>query len=482
MRIAMVGGGAAAVSLLDSLLTVNPGGVALDLCVYEPGELGQGLAFADDLDCALINLPNGRMSIRDAERDHFLRWLERPAVPFPPGIDVRPDGFAPRRIFGRYLREHFAACRAAAREQGWRVGVRPETVLEVARGGDGGFLVRSDRGTRAYTHVVLGVGPGGPADPYRLAGAPNHIAGPYPLKKRLLEVDQGAHVLIVGTGLTAVDTVLGLLASGHQGRVTMVSRNGVLPEVLAPAREWRRLHLTGEGLDQRRGADGRLGRRAVIDLLREELSAAGFDARAELDWYRRGRSAAGYLRHQLTHPEANLVQSLFLSLPTPLARAIRAALPDEDVALMLGGYKPTLRSLQCPMPPGTARTLLEAMDSGRLTVLAGVREVRAAHGAFTALAGDAVVTAEVAVDATRASPARTRGPQGRLVAALDRNGLAAWDAYGGLRTDPVTARLDPRLNLFAIGELTAGDIYYASSLPAVNRGADTVAKALLTPS
>ncbi|MEW9552348.1 FAD/NAD(P)-binding protein [Nonomuraea sp. NPDC050783] len=480
MRIAMIGGGATAVSLLDSLLAqAGDGDAALDIRVYEPAHLGHGGAFADDLDCALINLPNGLMSIRDHQRDHFLAWLRaRPGGPEPRG-----DDFAPRRVFGLYLREHFAACREAARERGWRVTVHPETVLDVARTRDGDYAVTSDRATRTYSHVVLGVGPGGPADPYRLAGSPGFVADPYPLKHRLAEVAPDDPVLVIGTGLTAVDTVVALLAAGHRAPVTMVSRRGVLPEVLAPARD-RPFGLDPERVEKRKDRDGRLTRQAIRDLLHEELTAAGFDARAQTDWYRRDRPAAAYLRHQLTYPEANAVQSLFLSIPAPLGRMIRAALRDEDVALMLNDYKPRLRSLQCPMPPRTARTLLSAMESGRLAVIPGVREVRAGRSRFTALAGDRVVTARVAVDATRAAPARSRGRQGRLVAALDRNGLASWNAYGGLRTDPATARLRPAgdarpLDVFAVGELAAGDIYYASSLPAVNRGADTVAAELL---
>lgn len=481
----MIGGGATAVSLLDSLLGQETDGDAdLEFCVYEPAHLGHGVAFADDLDCALINLPNGLMSIRDEQRDHFLTWLrDHGETLWPGGSAPRADDFAPRRIFGRYLRDHFAACMETARERGWRVTVHPETVLDVARDHDG-FLVTSDRRTRAYTRVVLGVGPGGPADPYRLGGAPGFVADPYPLKHRLAEIGPESRVLVVGTGLTAVDTVVGLLAAGHRAPITMVSRRGVLPEVLARPRDWSPVHADAAGVEKRRTRAGVLTRRAIWELLHDELTAAGFDARAETDWYRGGRSAADHLRHQLTHPEANAVQSLFLSIPTPLARTIRAALPDEDVALMLGDYKPRLRSLQCPMPPGTARTLLSAMESGLLTVLPGVRQIRAGDGSFTALAGDDVVTAQVAIDATRATPARSPGRQGRLVAALDRNGLASWDAYGGLRTDPGTARLRPPTNtgplgIFAIGELAAGDIYYASSLPAVNRGADTVAAELL---
>ncbi|MFD8498824.1 FAD/NAD(P)-binding protein [Amycolatopsis sp. NPDC059657] len=463
MRVAVIGGGAGLVSLLDSLLARAgelPAGLELD--VFEPGDLARGGAFGPDLDSALINLPNSAMSIRDHQRGHFADWLR-----------LRGDSgdhdlsFAPRRVFGDYLADQLARCRAEAEAWGWRVTVRREVVVAVSDV-PGGMLVRGDE-ARRYDQVVLCVGPGSAADPYALAGEPG-FHRPYPLASVLPRVASRARVLIVGTGLTAVDTVLGLLELGHEGPITMASRRGVLPGVLSAAPHRRLRFLTPERVAAGVTAED------IWELLHAELAAAGVDGGTETAWLRQGASAAGYLRHQLAH--GNAVQSIFMSVPTPLAREIRRTMPGTP--RLVARYRPQLKSLQCPMPSATARKLLAAMDAGRLSVHSGLDAVRHESGVFRTGAG---LSADVVVDATRTSPRRTTGLSRELLAGLTASGNATWDAYDALRVDPVTCRIllpsgaaHPRLS--AMGELTAGDIYYAASLPAVNRAADAVAASL----
>ncbi|HEY3505243.1 MAG TPA: FAD/NAD(P)-binding protein [Actinocatenispora sp.] len=480
MRIAVIGGGPAAVALLDGLLLradrfrSNP-----EIHIYEPSGPAYGQAFRPDLDSALINLPNGRMSIRAHEPAHFLNWLESSAGTDP----ALAERHAPRSRFGAYLTAQLDRGRAVARELGWHVEVVPETVLAVAGTADRALLVRTAAGARTHSHVVLGIGSGSNADPYRLARTPNFVADPYPLAATLPGVAPDAHVLIVGTGLTAVDAALGLLHLGHRGRITMASRTGILPRVRRPVVDWEPRHLTVERV-------AALGRRAgglrlpdVWDLLRRELTAAGFDAEAETARFRPVRSHADDLREQLAERVASPVHSIYAALlPTPLPPLIRATLPPEDMRQVAYRFKHQLKSVQCPMPPETGRTLLAAMDRGQLTVLGGLTYVGVRGRRFAATAELATVPdADVVVDATRLSPARTTGRARHLVRSL--TGHVRWDPFHALRVDPATCRVlpgpgQPHRMLYAIGEITIGDLYHASSLPAVSRGAALVAEDL----
>ncbi|MFC7484866.1 hypothetical protein ACFQX7_39240 [Luedemannella flava] len=55
------------------------------------------------------------------------------------------------------------------------------------------------------------------------------------MPRALDAVGRGAPVLLLGTGLTAVDVVLSLAEAGHLGPVTAVSRHGLLPRAHGPA-------------------------------------------------------------------------------------------------------------------------------------------------------------------------------------------------------------------------------------------------------
>jgi uncharacterized NAD(P)/FAD-binding protein YdhS len=61
-----------------------------------------------------------------------------------------------------------------------------------------------------------------------LAGHRLLVADPYDLPA-LQAIPAQAHVLVAGTGLTAMDVVCTLMRQGHQGRVTMVSRRALQP-------------------------------------------------------------------------------------------------------------------------------------------------------------------------------------------------------------------------------------------------------------
>ena len=81
----------------------------------------------------------------------------------------------------------------------------------------------------AADHVVVATGNGRPTDPANLAGAgAAYVDDPW-RTDWLDDLDPGAAVLLVGSGLTAVDVALSLHARGHEGVIHAVSRHGRLP-------------------------------------------------------------------------------------------------------------------------------------------------------------------------------------------------------------------------------------------------------------
>ncbi|MCK7626497.1 FAD/NAD(P)-binding protein [Streptomyces sp. RS10V-4] len=483
MRLAVIGGGAAAVSLLDSALRRFEGEERrCDITVYEgSANLATGRAYRPDLDCALVNREAGYMSVRSADRGHFLRWLHRaPRYRDTSYASLPVDSYVPRRVYGEYLTAHLESCRAEAERRGWTVRVVPEFAVE-AKATAGDVMVRSARGVGHFDRVVLCLGTGAPADPYRLAGAPGFHPDPYPLRAVLPEIAADAHVLVLGSGLSGVDVALGLLRSGHRGPITMTSRHGLLPGVRATQPPYSLRHLTPEAVRQRVARDGALRARDTWRLLRAELTAAGVDLRA----LAADRPAAERLREDLSRLGGNACQAAVSAMMHQVREPVWCAMSDTDRRLFLSRFHAFSKPLYNPMPPPTARTLLDAMDSGQLAVRSRTTSVTArAGGGFTLEDGGGRLTrVDTVVDATRSGLAGTGSRAEPFIDSLTGSGLAVRNPVGGVRIDVTSNALraaapeeDPRF--FALGDIASGDLFYAGSMYMLNTRAEVITHTL----
>jgi uncharacterized NAD(P)/FAD-binding protein YdhS len=197
IEIGIVGGGASAVCLLDALARA-PGAPGGGITVFEPSpHLWRGRSFQPDTRMVRVNIP-------------------------PEGMSVR---------FGDYLEQSAHAALTRFRQHGWRINLIRQRVDSATPDGNR-VTLQTEHGQRVTVHyTVLCVGAGRPTDTYALAGAPGFVCDPYPLSGSLVGIDAAQEVGVIGSGLTAVDVVLALAARGHQGRIRLLSRSGLLPMV-----------------------------------------------------------------------------------------------------------------------------------------------------------------------------------------------------------------------------------------------------------
>jgi uncharacterized NAD(P)/FAD-binding protein YdhS len=221
--VAIVGGGCSAAMLAVQLLR-QPGPAALHVVLIDPQpEPGAGLAYGSAGTQHLLNVPAGNMSALADAPDDFVAWLRRQQP------DAGPSTFATRRDYGRYLRERLAAAQAQA-AGGRMLEHVVGTVADVQPATDGrGAEVLLANGRRiAAGHVVLATGhAGGPPLPALPAGRVVHDPWAAP---GLPQLAPDARVVIVGSGLTAVDVALDLAARPQPpAGVVCLSRHGLLP-------------------------------------------------------------------------------------------------------------------------------------------------------------------------------------------------------------------------------------------------------------
>jgi uncharacterized NAD(P)/FAD-binding protein YdhS len=310
-RVAIVGAGFSGTMLALNLL--EQADVEVLLIERDRHRMGAGVAYSSSESAHLLNVRAGNMSAFSDRPSHFCDWLASRGL----GCDA---AFVTRATYGRYLRETLAG---AMDIYGRRLKLIDDEVLDIEeRGGQvtlglvNGGLIDADR-------AVLAIGNLPPHDPPAIAGAhlpaDRYIGDPW--ASAFEEgLDKQAAVLVIGTGLTAVDVILRLVSHGHEGPITALSRRGLRPHrhvdglrpkpVLAkPAPELSELVRWARGEADRR--DWRL----VVDSIRPitQMMWASAEAEKRMRFLRHLRPFWDVHRHRLAPAVADRIDALVAS-------------------------------------------------------------------------------------------------------------------------------------------------------------------------
>ncbi len=213
--VAIIGAGAS-----GTLTAVQAARAGLSVGVIDAGaRAARGLAYGTPYGAHLLNVPAGRMSAFPDDPEHFLRWLRGRMR------DAHAGTFAPRALYGDYLASLLMASEEVVRVGGSAVGLM-----------EGWTVHLQDGRTVGAQSVVLALGNLPPNDPLDLNGEapPEYIRDPW-APGASLGLDHDAPVLLIGTGLTALDIAIALRHDGHRGPIYALSRHGRLPQPHAPA-------------------------------------------------------------------------------------------------------------------------------------------------------------------------------------------------------------------------------------------------------
>ena len=220
--VVIVGGGASGVLLAARLLQKSR---HVRVTVLESRDvLGRGMAYSTSHHEHLLNVPAGRMSAYGEDAEHFVRFLHEHM-----GDRYGASSFVPRAIYGDYLE---TIARDARNHAGDRFAHVHANVVAANVDDSGVRVISDDGGVVCGDVLVVATGNARPA-PWMHASAEilssdRFFASAWD-DDALRVADPDASVLLLGTGLTAVDAVIGLRANGHRGKIWMVSRRGLLP-------------------------------------------------------------------------------------------------------------------------------------------------------------------------------------------------------------------------------------------------------------
>ncbi len=217
LDVAVIGGGVAGSALTIALASTAPAGYRLAL--FDRSEPGPGTAYAPQSPSLLMNGSVRAMSpVPDAT--HFARYL----------VDEHEDALVCRARYGAYMRATVSATLAARRDFSF---VRGEVVdLEES---DCGYTVALEDGRSFHArNVVLALGNFAPGETF-LPAEVREFSGYArdPWRSDFSRIDDG-DVALIGSRLTAMDVVALLDERAFRGRIHVISRHGLLPQIEHP--------------------------------------------------------------------------------------------------------------------------------------------------------------------------------------------------------------------------------------------------------
>ncbi|MCG2583669.1 FAD/NAD(P)-binding protein [Massilia sp. TS11] len=220
-RILVIGAGFSGAVVAARLLREAQG--PLEVCLVNgSGPVARGMAYGTQSADHCLNVPAGNMSAYDEDPGHFLRYAQT-RLPH-----TGPGDFVPRALYGDYL-EHLLA--EAERKASHARLERRLRQVERIEGGQRAYF--NDGSVFVADQIVLALGHFPSTDPaiadpsfYRSA---RYLRDPWDTTQ-LSAIGANDPVLLLGTGLTAVDMSLSLLARNPARPILAVSRRGLIPQ------------------------------------------------------------------------------------------------------------------------------------------------------------------------------------------------------------------------------------------------------------
>lgn len=228
-KVIIIGGGLSGV-LAAMQLAQSSNGPEVLMVEKIPELLGRGVAYQYDFTHQPLNVVAGGMSLFPDRPMDFVEWLESNHFKYNHLVDsISPQKFIPRKIFGDYILENLERVQHEAAN---RLQIRIDEAISILDFGSQKTVVLASGTALHVDHVILALGNFPPADLFSqdspVQNDPRYYASPWS-DKVYSQIKGNEDILLIGSGLTAVDIVLGLILRRFKGKVTMLSRRGRLP-------------------------------------------------------------------------------------------------------------------------------------------------------------------------------------------------------------------------------------------------------------
>lgn len=232
-KIGIIGGGFTGTMTAVQLIYKSTAPCEIIL-INERETLNKGIAYNPYSDKHLLNVIAGKMSAYPDRPDHFLDWVMQKENFQNKDKTLISNSFLPRQIYGEYLCDIWEEAKKSAKSKQIQITVIDSFVVDLDVSEGAVFLWLDNNQKLNIDECVIATGNHIPRNTriknMAFYNSPNYFQNPWKIES-VKNAKENLPVLIVGNGLTMVDTVLGLLDQGFKGEIYSISPNGfnILP-------------------------------------------------------------------------------------------------------------------------------------------------------------------------------------------------------------------------------------------------------------
>ncbi|TGE10560.1 FAD/NAD(P)-binding protein [Hymenobacter fodinae] len=367
---------------------------ACDVHLIEPRLTpGPGLAYTARRPEYRMNVQSQFLSAFPDQPDHFQNWLR-----LTDAAEFQQD-FCSRQVYGRYLQQLTHQVLEWPSSNGIRCywQAQAAVAIELAPDNNTATVRLADGQEIQSDYVVLAMGnfPPLPSSFSPSSGpTPYYHSNPW-AQGALRSIGLDDTVLLIGSGLTAVDVLLGLQADGHRGSVTVVSGRSRWPEAhetyVEPYPSFYASELAGQTQvlavvkiirqHVRKATAAGINWRAVIDSLRPHLGHiwAAWPLEEQARFLRHVAGLWSVIRHRSPPQNAAIIERMLqdgsLRMETGRVRELTSAGEELQVTVHRPGHAPrhvtATHVINCTGPlldynRITDRAVLSLRDAGYL--------------------------------------------------------------------------------------------------------------------
>ena len=378
ISVAIIGAGASGTILTNQIIEKACNGLDIRATVYliEKGaDFGPGLAYSTPLSSHILNMRADTLGVEKDNPLHFMEWLNE----YSGSSEKYEKNYPPRKIYGEYLKYILDSTIKKAEAGSCSVNLISGEAVDMKHNGSSIQVEMADGSLISVDNAVLAPGNFPGSFLYELKGRKGYIPYPWPVSMVTENIRRDTPVCILGTGLSAIDTLFTILENNHRGKITFISRRGFLPKVQGEPSNYPLKYVSKENISNIiNELNGKcLSFNMVKELYYKEMEAA---EGKKIDWFRvfdPEDSIFRILEKDISRAEAGVIPyQAALTTAGPMTGYIWNHLSIEDRILFDRVYKTLWTVYRHPMPLLNARRILDILKTGQLDIKSGCLCVR----------------------------------------------------------------------------------------------------------